>query len=575
MKKIFNLIEVHEDHIRIKEATKKGYAVAVEGDSVNLEQPSSRTRRGRVGKGVANTINCGSHQSVVLKGDRAAEAEKTWINELEKFNFNMEENKLLSLFSGIGAFEESLRRLGVPVQIKNFAEIDIDAIISYASIHIPNFEEIPFDYPSEQEMREWLIQRNIGWDYEKGKSKIPRLKKDKLYKVYKASIIGNNLGDVSLIDYENFGEIDIIVGGSPCQDFSVAGKRKGSIWNCKECGHEYNPIEQYPTKREYCPNCNSSELDKTRSSLLVEYLRSIRILKPKFFVYENVKNIKGKGFIDIFNLFEKELADYGYKTYNKVINAKNNGIPQNRERVFVVGIRENINLDFKFSEDFDNGVRLKDVLENEVDEKYFISNEKAEKIIGQYNGELAISHPIRSREFECQGWKEDCPTLCARDYKDPKNLIMPCITPDIVEKRQNGRRFKEDGEPMFTITSQDRHGILTNSETNKVQRLGNIYDTETKKQNCQAGRIYDKNGISPALNTMQGGNRQPFTATKYKIRKLTPLECWRLMGFEDESFYKAKALDVSNSSLYKQAGNSIVVNCLYYIFKEIFKNHIC
>ncbi|WP_373845654.1 DNA cytosine methyltransferase, partial [Clostridium sp.] len=126
--------------------------------------------------------------------------------------------------------------------------------------------------------------------------------------------------------------------------------------------------------RTKCIRCGSENLEKTRSSLLVEYLRSIRELKPKYFVYENVKNIVGKKFKDVFDLFEKELNEYGYNTYWKVLNAKNYGVSQNRERVFVIGIRKDIDSKrFVFPEGFNNGIRLKDILENNVDRKYYIN----------------------------------------------------------------------------------------------------------------------------------------------------------------------------------------------------------
>lgn len=357
-------------------------------------------------------------------------------------------------------------------------------------------------------MKEWLMKRNIGYDFEKGKSKIPRLKKDKLYKVYKASVLGNNLGDVSLISYDNFGQVDMIVGGSPCQDFSVAGKQKGSIWTCKECGHQYNPIEQHWSKRDSCPKCESKELDKTRSSLLVEYLRAVRELKPKYFIYENVKNIKGKEFIKIFNLFEEELKEYGYNTYNKVINAKNNGIPQNRERVFVVGIREDISCDFNFIEDFDNRIRLKDLLENHVDVKYYLDRTK--------------------------------------DFFIKNSFDM--------EAKGNGFRFEPHVKDNASISKCVTTRAGARMDDNFI--LNGDYPREKFKFDT-------KNEL---LKTKDPG--------KYLIRKLTPLECWRLMGFRDESFEKAKSMGTSDSALYKQAGNSIVVNCLYYIFKELFKEYI-
>lgn len=167
-----------------------------------------------------------------------------------------------------------------------------------------------------------------------------------------------------------------------CQDFSVAGKQAGAKWKCADCKHEYNPLTVHYSKRNQCPNCGGENLDKTRSSLLVEWLRVIRANKPKWGIYENVKNIVGKQFKEMFQMFLDELHEYGYNTYFKVLNAKDFGIPQNRERVYLIIIlKEYDNGKFKFPEPFDNGIRLKDILEDEVDEKYYINTQQAKALI--------------------------------------------------------------------------------------------------------------------------------------------------------------------------------------------------
>ena len=145
-----------------------------------------------------------------------------------------------------------------------------------------------------------------------------------------------NLGDITLLDETKLSPFTMICGGSPCQDFSVAGKQKGSVWSCKECEHEYNPLTVHWSKRDKCPHCDSKNIDKTRSSLLVEYLRVIRANKPNFGIYENVKNIVGKQFKETFKMFTDELEEYGYEVHWKVLNAKDYGIPQNRERVYLI-----------------------------------------------------------------------------------------------------------------------------------------------------------------------------------------------------------------------------------------------
>lgn len=101
-------------------------------------------------------------------------------NIMEKLNFNMEEIRLFDSFAGIGALHQSLKELGIPTKLIGISEVDINAIISYAALHIDNFKDMPFDYPSDDQMRQYLIDRNIGYDFKKNKSKIPRLRKDSL-----------------------------------------------------------------------------------------------------------------------------------------------------------------------------------------------------------------------------------------------------------------------------------------------------------------------------------------------------------------------------------------------------------
>lgn len=191
-----------------------------------------------------------------------------------------------------------------------------------------------------------------------------------------------NLGDITKVDENSLQPFTAICGGSPCQDFSVAGKQAGSVWVCNDCGEKYNPLTVHYTKRHSCPKCGSENLDKSRSSLLVEWLRVIRANKPKWGIYENVKNIVGKQFKPTFDLFIQELHEYGYNTYYKVLNAKDYGIPQNRERVYLIIIQKELdNGKFVFPDGFDNGKRLKDMLEPEVEDKYYINTPKAKELI--------------------------------------------------------------------------------------------------------------------------------------------------------------------------------------------------
>jgi len=344
-----------------------------------------------------------------------------------------------------------------------------------------------------------------------------------------------NLGDITKVDETKLEPFTMIVGGSPCQDFSVAGKQKGSVWTCNDCKHEYNPLTVHWSKRDKCPECNSESLEKTRSSLLVEWLRIIRANKPNFGIYENVKNIVGKQFKETtFKIFEDELHEYGYNTYWQVLNAKNYGIPQNRERVYLILIKKELdNGKFKFPKGFNNGLRLKDIVEDEVDEKYYIS-------------EASIKNePIKCVVCdECEHRSETC--LC--DISEDKEYC-PLVKKILKPKEEFGRMGKQAVETFNK--NQPRYGSTINPFNKTVDNSNN----------------------SPTLTTRPEGFKTAILLVTYdyRIRKLIPKECFRLMGFTDEDFYKAKNTGVSDSQLYKQAGNSIVVHVLYEILLELHK----
>lgn len=432
-----------------------------------------------------------------------------------------------------------------------------------------------------------------------------------------------NLGDITKVDETKLKPFNMICGGSPCQDFSVAGKGKGSVWTCKQCGHAYNPLTVHWSERDACPECGSKDIEKTRSSLLVEYLRVIRANKPNFGIYENVKNIVGKKFKDTtFKLFTQELEEYGYNVYWQVLNAKHYGIPQNRERVYLIFIKNELdNGKFKYPEPFDNGVRLKDILDDEVDEKFYISKDKVQRFLTNLNNKDALLYDACQvkREGKSREYNNFCPTLTSRDYKDPRlvndNIVKQIGSISKCEGNWNnpqvGRIYSTDGcSPTLNTCGGGSHEP-------KIMQLGNV----NPSGNGMNGNVYDNDGISPTVTTNKGeglkvaikqatkkgyveceiggvadlsypdsktrrgrvqedGKICPtLTATEtgvcriesdIRIRKLTPKECWRLMGFDDKSFKAAEQVN-SNSQLYKQAGNSIVVDVLYYIFVELYK----
>ena len=338
-----------------------------------------------------------------------------------------------------------------------------------------------------------------------------------------------NFGDISKIDVNNLPDFDLLTFGFPCQDISVAGKQRGMV-------------------------------EGSRSALYFEGLRILKAKLPKYSLIENVKNLVGKKFKDQFKSILNDLESLGYMNYWTVLNAKDYGIPQNRERVFIVSILGE-HKPFEWPKPFYNGVILDELLEDEVDEKYFISREKTDRLLEQMNDE-------QFEKMEKQLTNEVAYALDANYFKGPsfnsltksKRQCVPVLTPDRVEKRQNGRRFKEDGDPMFTLTGQDRHGVL--------KQVGAI-----DEYNSQACRVYASDGLAVTQCGLGGGlgGKTGLYLSENRIRRLTPKECFRLMGFTDNDFEKAKQADISDTQLYKMAGNSIVVNVLEEIYKKLFE----
>ena len=462
---------------------------------------------------------------------------KEFTNNLTKYIFEMDTIKLFDSFAGIGSLHQSLIELGVPIEIVGMSEIDVDAIISYAGIHINNFKDLEFEYPLEDEMKKLLISRNIGWSFEKNKSSIPRLKKDKLYKVYKATILLNNLGDISQLDYNNMIDFDLFNFSFPCTDISGAGKQKGL------------------TNEDGTP---------TRSGLVKYGIEVIKAKKPKYIMIENVKALIQKKFIDDFNDIVNELESYGYKCYYPkkengqptCLNAKDYGIAQNRERIFVICVRNDIDDGlFNFPQGFDSGLRLKDFLEDEVDEKYYLDKP------WHISTELDEKHDTN-----------EIAQIEGINYKATRSITDPELYCRTIDTMGGGQREPKVLETNYFVDKKDRKQEFRETK-NYIQ-----WDTSGKGYTSQVDRAFYENsvvGTIPAMNPQDKTQViENINSNNFRIRKLTPKECWRLMGFRDECFDRAKELGTSDSALYKESGNSIVVNKPYYIFKELFKKYI-
>lgn len=422
--------------------------------------------------------------------------------------------KLLSLFSGIGAFECALRRGGHEFQTINYCEIDKYASAAYSMIH--NVDE------------------------------------------------SLNLRDVRKVSTLLFPDVDLVTYGFPCQDISIAGRQKGF---------------------------EDGAGNRTRSGLFFEALRIIQDLQPKWAICENVKALTMKQFRNEFKTVLDSLESAGYRNYYQVLNAKDFGIPQNRERVFIVSIRKDIEQEFIFPETQVLKLRVRDLLEKDVPEKFFINTPNAIALARKIAEEIELNHPavLRSvrteygkeirtayeqgeihekranmREFECR--PDDLCNTLTTVLKD--NYIAEPVIRKVgnINNHQSGIVFDPNGiSPCVCV------GCHISPQ--KIIQVGNIVKTG-QFDNPQRGRIYDPDGLAPTLNTCSGGGLEPKfidrSCVDVRIRKLTPRECFRLMGFADDDFDKIKG--ISNSQLYKMAGNSIVVNVLTEIFKELFNN---
>lgn len=435
---------------------------------------------------------------------------------------------------------------------------------------------------------------------------------------YKA--IHNTKGEVEMHDItaisdefiRGIGRVGIITGGFPCQAFSLAGKRKG--------------------------------FSDTRGTLFFEIARFAHILRPDYLFLENVKGLLNHEGGDTFETIVRTLDELGYDVEWQVLNSKNY-VPQNRERVFIIGRAR--------------GKCTRNILPITREEKSIDQKSTAINLAGTTHSANNLSTHTRERTFFTDGLMG---TLTATDYKSPKQIVVgnvnpsgrgmngqvylsealsptittnqgegskvaiPVLSPDKENVRQNGRRIKNNNEEMFTLTTQDRHGIIV------AGRIDGRFRT--------AASVVSPDGIAPTLTTMQGGGQEPkilvreatkkgysealpgdsinfaypssnkrrgrvgkqaahtivtgdqqtVVTTDFQIRKLTPLECWRLQAFPDWAFLAAKfgskeiALDIinrdlnhydceyeqkmSNSQLYKQAGNSVTTAVIYEIAKR-------
>lgn len=415
--------------------------------------------------------------------------------------------KVFESFSGYGSQSIALENIGIDYEVVATSEIDKYAIIAYDALHRHNMNT-EVEQKTKEEMVEYLQNKRIAWDSKKEKCMLPKSEKQ-IRQLYEACVRSKNLGDISNIKVEDIPKHDLFTVSSPCTDFSVAGKTKGAMWTCKKCETKFNPFETNFTSK--CPNCGSEEITKTASSLLVECSKIIQYCRPKFIFMENVKNLVGKKFKPFFDKWCEYLESLGYTNYYSVLNGKDFGIPQNRERVFMISIHGE-HTPYEFPKGFPLELRLKDMLEDKVDEKYYLPQEMHDRFLAfpknrLNNEDLEVIGTTAPNPYDKNGniiydkctsaWcysPDKCiSTLSTRDYKQPKQIVESNNDKFVSKKYEE---FIDTDTISPTIPTSQGGGVCPKI---LVEKLGNIYPS-----NGQNGNIYSSNGISPTISAGTG-----------------------------------------------------------------------
>ncbi len=497
--------------------------------------------------------------------------------------------RLITFFSGYDSQALALKYLGIEFEHWKTCEWAVKSIQALKDLHFANDNTDYSKSLSKEQLIDYLTSKGISANYNKPMTyeQVKRLGEIKSRQIYNNIKVTRNLVNIQQVkgkDLEicNTDKYDYIITYSfPCQDLSKAGKGKGMA---KGSG--------------------------TRSGMLWEVERILDECKelgqmPKVLLMENVPNVIGSSNISNFVEWRDKLENLGYRCYWQVVNAKDYGVPQNRERCFMVSILGDYY--YQFPQPIKLDKRLKDLLEENVDEKYYLSDRALQGVI---NTKFCCS------KLENKLPKDGIvPTICARDYKDPKLVeitsgqsqgkrvydpnglsVSLCanggglgaktglyIKPKCLNSKVNGKqpsvqdRIYDTNAISTAITTSFMPSITEESNLktklcNELIRSGKVKEKDVIRHNYSTSRMnnmYIQNNqfhdCSPTLDTRCDCLG---VVTNYCIRKLTPKECFRLMGVKDEDFENI-AKNQSNASLYHLAGDSIVVNVLMAIFKEM------
>jgi DNA (cytosine-5)-methyltransferase 1 len=526
--------------------------------------------------------------------------------------------RLIELFAGIGSQHQALKNLGVKIDRSTIVEWQVNSIQAYNDIHIRKYDDHTQGL-DKQELAKRLSEYGVSIDYNEPVKleSLMRKSEDWLRNVYNNIINTNNKVNIMSVKGSDLNIVDtnkydyVLTYSFPCQDLSKAGLRKGMT-------------------------------DKTtRSGLLWEVERILSECKelPQILLMENVPDVIGSRFISDFQRWEERLRELGYSNHTEILNSKDFGIPQNRERAFMVSILGSSL--YKFPQKQPLTLRLKDMLEANVDEKYYLSDTTIERISQwkaqqdpfntmEKTNKLGISPTLTARGAgeDHSGMilvKEEVATLLARDYKDPKKITEPKVSvignyspsnhnassivdsngiaPTVMENHgtitaiaipedtKQGYALAYEVDGVYTNRPEQKRGVVQKQMIQTIKAnsndLGVVVKEEPTFVKNKYEEFYNKNGyipelfnpyneveitnIAPTMTTQSGSmtsSSSVLVNNKLRIRKLTPLECYRLMGFSDEAFALAQP-NQSNSSLYHQAGDSIVVNVLMELFRSL------
>ena len=490
------------------------------------------------------------------------------VQQLNLFNFGKENFvidkpiRLIELFSGIGSQAKALEILGVPFEHWKTCEWAIKSIQAYKDIHFKNETAVLIGFDKEKEI-ERLYKQGISSNYNEPMTldQIKKLSKEQIYTITENNLLTHNLVNIQNVKGEDLeikekDKYDYILTYSfPCQDLSLAGKGKGMSDT------------------------------STRSGMLWEVERILNECKesdclPQILLMENVPQVHSKDNIEDFRKWQLALEKLGYQNYWQDLIATDYGIPQTRNRCFMVSILGYYS--YTFPKPIPLKLKLKDMLENEVDEKYYLSDKMIDFFTHNEEKQKDNGNGFR---FNVSDGNVIAKTITTRAGSRMDDNFIRIGNKSLRETLENNE-IKQDISFVDSYNKKIRDDELSSTITTRVSDSNNTFlaiKNATKKGflEAQEGDGIDissrmeyhrgtvQKGKTQTLTTC-GGENNGVVSKDLRIRKLTPKECFRLMGVKDEDYEKC-AKNQSNSSLYHLAGDSIVVNVLMAIFNKLLE----